>query len=389
MLREIGSNMKTYITGTGLYIPPYSISNEELVESFNQYVDNYNSQYASEIEAGTREALEPSSAAFIEKVSGIKSRYVMEKSGILDPNIMTPLIPARKLGEELSVMAEMGVDALQQALTEAGIEASELDGIIVACSNLPRAYPALAIEIQHAIGMVGGFAYDMNVACSAATFGIAQAVGSIKGGLGTKIAVVNVEITTAHLNWRNRDSHFIFGDVATASIVEASDTPKGYEIIDSKLFTQFSTNIKNEYGFLDKGEYLAAEAELYGDLQDPTSDKLFLQNGRKVFREVCPKVSELISEHLAENDLPATEVKMMWLHQANINMINLILRSVVGKNADPAITPTVIDEFGNTSSASPVIVFHRFKDQLQSGDLGVMCSFGAGYSIGSVLLRKV
>ena len=177
--------------------------------------------------------------------------------------------------------------------------------------------------------------------------------------------------------------------MATASIIEASDTPKGFEIIDSKLFTQFSTNIKNEYGFLDKGEYLAAEAELYGDLQDPTSDKLFLQNGRKVFREVCPKVSELISEHLAENNLPANEVKMMWLHQANINMINLILRSVVGKDADPAITPTVIDEFGNTSSASPVIVFHRFKDQLQSGDLGVMCSFGAGYSIGSVLLRKV
>ena len=381
--------MKTYITGTGLYIRPYSISNEELVESFNQYVDNYNSQYASEIEAGTREALEPSSAEFIEKVSGIKSRYVMEKSGILDPNIMTPLIPARKLGEELSVMAEMGVDALQQALDEAGIEATELDGIIVACSNLPRAYPALAIEIQHAIGMVGGFAYDMNVACSAATFGIAQAVGAIKGGLGTKIAVVNVEITTAHLNWRNRDSHFIFGDVATASIIEASDTPKGYEVLDSKLFTQFSTNIKNEYGFLDKGEYLAAEAELYGDLQEPVSDKLFLQNGRKVFREVCPKVSELISEHLAENNLPATEVKMMWLHQANINMINLILRSVVGKQADPAITPTVIDEFGNTSSASPVIVFHRFKDKLQSGELGVMCSFGAGYSIGSVLLRKV
>ena len=381
--------MKTYITGTGLYIPPYSISNEELVESFNQYVDNYNSQYASEIEAGTREALEPSSAEFIEKVSGIKSRYVMEKSGILDPNIMTPLIPARKLGEELSVMAEMGVDALQQALDEAGIEATELDGIIVACSNLPRAYPALAIEIQDAIGMVGGFAYDMNVACSAATFGIAQAVGAIKGGLGTKIAVVNVEITTAHLNWRNRDSHFIFGDVATASIIEASDTPKGYEVLDSKLFTQFSTNIKNEYGFLDKGEYLAAESELYGDLQEPVSDKLFLQNGRKVFREVCPKVSELISEHLAENNLPATEVKMMWLHQANINMINLILRSVVGKQSDPAITPTVIDEFGNTSSASPVIVFHRFKDQLQSGELGVMCSFGAGYSIGSVLLRKV
>lgn len=381
--------MKTYITGTGLYIPPYSISNEELVASFNKYVDNYNHQYADQIEAGTRQPLEKSSAEFIEKVSGIKSRYVMDKKNILDPEVMTPVIPARKLGEELSIMAEMGVDALQQALDEAGLEASELDGVIVACSNLPRPYPALAIEIQHAIGMQGGFAYDMNVACSAATFGISQAVGSIKAGLGKKIAVVNVEITTAHLNWRNRDSHFIFGDVATASIIEASKTPKGFEIVDSKLYTQFSTNIKNEYGFLDRGEYLAAEAELYNDIDEPVSDKLFLQNGRKVFREVCPKVSEIISTHLQENNLQPVEVKMMWLHQANINMINLILRSVVGKQADPAIAPTVIDEFGNTSSASPVIVFHRYKDKLQSGDLGVMCSFGAGYSIGSVLVRKV
>ncbi|WP_296403994.1 beta-ketoacyl-ACP synthase III [Psychrobacter sp.] len=381
--------MKTYITGTGLYIPPYSISNEELVESFNQYVDNYNHQYANEIEAGNREALKKSSAEFIEKVSGIKSRYVMDKKNILDPEIMTPVLPARKLGEELTVMAEMGVDALKQALNEAGIEANQLDGVIVACSNLPRPYPALSIEIQHGIGMEGGFAYDMNVACSAATFGIAQAVGSIKAGLGSKIAVVNVEITTAHLNWRNRDSHFIFGDVATASIIEASDIPKGYEIIDSKLYTQFSTNIKNEYGFLDKGEYLAAEKDLYCDLKEPTTDKLFLQNGRKVFREVCPKVSEIITTHLEENNLQADEVKMMWLHQANINMIHLILRSIAGKQADPSIAPTVIDEFGNTSSASPIIVFHRFKDKLQSGDLGVMCSFGAGYSIGSVLLRKV
>lgn len=381
--------MKTYITGTGLYIPPYSISNEELVESFNQYVDIYNDKYASEIEAGTREALQKSSAEFIEKVSGIKSRYVMDKKNILDPQVMMPVLPSRKLGEELSVMAEMGVDALKKAMDEAGIEASELDGIIVACSNLPRAYPALAIEIQHAIGMKGGFAYDMNVACSAATFGIAQAVGSIKAGLGRKIAVLNVEITTAHLNWRNRDSHFIFGDVATATIVEASDTPKGYEIIDSKLFTQFSTNIKNEYGFLDRGEYYAAETELYHDLQEPVTDKLFLQNGRQVFREVCPKVSEIINTHLDENNLKSNEVKMMWLHQANINMINLILRGVVGKQAETSLAPTVIDEFGNTSSASPIIVFHRYKDQLQSGELGVMCSFGAGYSIGSVLLRKV
>lgn len=381
--------MTTCITGTGLYIPPFSISNEELVESFNQYVENYNTEHAADIEAGTVTELQPSSAAFIEKVSGIKSRYVMEKDGILNPEIMAPVIAYRNLGEELSIMAEMGVAALNDALADAGLEANDLDGIILACSNFQRTYPAVSIEIQNAIGMVGGFAYDMNVACSAATFGLSQAHGSIASGLAKRVAVVNVEITSAHLNWRNRDSHFIFGDVATACIVEELDTPKGYEILNSKLFTQFSTNIKNEYGFMDRSEFLAAQTEMYPDLKDPVTDKLFLQNGRKVFREVCPKVSEVITEHLQENNIPTSDVKMMWLHQANANMLDLILRTVIGKEADKAIAPSVIAEFANTSSASPMIVFHRYKDDLASGDLGVICSFGAGYSIGSVIVRKV
>ena len=381
--------MTTCITGTGLYIPPYTISNEELVASFNKYAEKYNTQHANEIEAGTIIAIEPSSTAFIEKVSGIKSRYVMEKEGILDPDIMTPIFPRRELGKELSLMAEMGAAALNDALADAGLEANDLDGIILACSDFQRAYPAISIEIQNEIGMVGGFAYDMNVACSAATFGLSQAQGSIMSGMAKRVAVVNVEITSAHLNWRNRDSHFIFGDVATATIVEDLDTPKGYEILSAKLFTQFSTNIKNEYGFLDRSEFLAAQTEMYPDIQEPVSDKLFLQNGRKVFREVCPKVSEIITEHLQENNLETNDVKMMWLHQANANMLDLILRTVIGRDADKSIVPSVIAEFANTSSASPIIVFHRYKDKLNSGDLGVICSFGAGYSIGSVLVRKV
>lgn len=236
--------MTICITATGLHIPKDKITNEELVATFNTYVDNYNEAHAQAIESGEKVALQHSTVEFIEKASGIKSRYVIDKKGILDPNIMAPIFPARKLGEELSIMAEMGTDALNQALANAGLEGKDLDGIICACSNFQRVYPAIAIEIQHAVGMVGGFAFDTNVACSAATFGIAQAVGMIKGGVAKRIAVVNVEITSAHLNWRNRDSHFIFGDVAAATIIEETDTPKGYEVLDSKLWTEFSTNIK-------------------------------------------------------------------------------------------------------------------------------------------------
>lgn len=381
--------MTICLTATGLYTPKYSISNNELVTAFNQYVDNYNQKHHEKIALGKMQALEYSSAEFIEKVSGIQSRYVFEKNGILDPDMMTPIIPMRKLGEELSIMAEMGVYALQQALDNSGLKPDELDAIIVASSNFQRAYPAIAIEIQHAIGMTKGFAYDMNVACSAATFGIAQAVGSIQTGLAKRVAVLNIELTSAHINWRNRDSHFIFGDVATASIVEeCQDNKKGFEIINSKLYTQFSTNIKNELGFLDRCEALASQTALYADLNEPVTDKLFLQEGRKVFKEVCPAVSTLINEHLSENRLSGKDIKKLWLHQANINMIDLILRSVVGKDADKSLAPTVIATYGNTSSASPILALHLHQENLQSGDYGLMCSFGAGYSIGSVLLKK-
>ena len=381
--------MTICITATGLHIPKDKITNAELVHAFNAYVDNYNHENTTAIEQGEKVALQYSTVEFIEKASGIKSRYVIDKKGILDPQIMAPVFPARKLGEELSIMAEMGLDALKKALDNAGLQADELDGIICACSNFQRVYPAIAIEIQHAVGMTHGFAYDMNVACSAATFGIAQAVGSIKAGLAKKIAVINVEIPSAHLNWRNRDSHFIFGDIAAATIIEDLDTPKGYEVLDSKLYTQFSTNIRNEYGFMDRSEFLAAGQEMYPDIKEPVTDKLFSQEGRKVFREVCPKVSEIISTHLAENDIATSQIKRLWLHQANINMIDLILRTVCGKDADKSIAPIAISEYGNTSSASPMIAFHEHQDGVESGDLGVICSFGAGYSIGSVIVKKV
>ncbi|MEC9236077.1 MAG: beta-ketoacyl-ACP synthase III, partial [Pseudomonadota bacterium] len=106
------------ISGTGLYTPPNSISNEELVSSFNTYVDQYNTQHQVQIANGEVEALEHSSAEFVEKVSGIKARYVIEKDSILNPEIMAPRIPERA-NDELSVLAEIAVNAAKDALKTA------------------------------------------------------------------------------------------------------------------------------------------------------------------------------------------------------------------------------------------------------------------------------
>ncbi|TNC80661.1 MAG: beta-ketoacyl-ACP synthase III [Oleiphilus sp.] len=367
------------ISGTGLFTPEQAISNEELVESFNAYVEQYNRDHRDQIEAGQLEALQPSSAAFIEKASGIKSRFVMDKAGILDTDVMHPMLPERG-DDELAILSEMGVHACRDALTNAGKTVADVDAVIVACSNLQRAYPAVAIEVQSALG-IDGFAYDMNVACSSATFGLQAALNLVETGTARAVLVVSPEICSAHLNFRDRDSHFIFGDVCTAIVVERKETvtsDEHYEVVDAKLKTQFSNNIRNNFGFLNR---CAPGTE-------DTPDKLFVQQGRKVFKEVSPMVASMIVEQLKSLDIEVDALKRMWLHQANLNMNQLIAKRVLGREASPEEAPVILDEYANTSSAGSIIAFHKHRRDLNEGDIGVICSFGAGYSVGSVVLRK-
>jgi len=367
------------ISGSGLYTPPDSISNQELVESFNTWVDRYNETHLEAIESGYVEAKTHSSVAFIEKASGIKSRYVIDKEGILDPDRMVTAIPERANSSH-SVMCEIACHAAREALDQAGVHASEIDAVIVAASNLQRAYPAVAIEVQAALGATG-FAFDMNVACSSATFGIQQASDAVRSGSAQRVLMVNPEICTGHLNFRDRDSHFIFGDVATAVVVESSESAKasaGWDVVDSRLQTIYSNNIRNNFGFLNR-----ADEEGIGQI-----DKLFMQEGRKVFKEVCPAVATQINQQLASLNLDVGDLRRIWLHQANQNMNDLIAKKVFGRDPAPSESPTILDEYANTSSAGSIIAFHKHNADINSGELGVLCSFGAGYSIGSLVLRR-
>lgn len=367
------------LTASGLYTPPEAISNDELVASFNAYVDIHNEAHADDIAAGRVAPLSHSNSEFITKASGIESRYVVDKTGILDPEIMHPRIRTRG-NDEPSIQCEMALAAIEPCLAAAGRAAEDIDAILVACSNLPRPYPALAVEVQEFLGG-GRYGFDLNVACASAAFGIQTAADMINSGSARRVLMVNPEICSAHLNFRDRDSHFIFGDVCTAALLEhADDAPSGtgFDVLGTRLSTRFSNNIRNNFGFLNR-----SEIEPRTD-----ADRLFVQNGRRVFKEVGPMVAEMIGNHVGEYDLAASDLKRLWLHQANINMNTLIAKRVLGRAPEGAEMPSVLAEYGNTSSASPVIVFHKFSDDLAAGDVGVLCGFGAGYSAGSVVLRK-
>ena len=373
------SEITPVISATGLYTPPDSISNEELVASFNSYVARFNADHAADIAAGDVLELQPSSVEFIEKASGVKARHVMSKVPLLDPEVMAPRWPERG-DDELSVLAEMGVLAALDALARAGRDAKDVDAVLCAASNMQRAYPAMAIEIQAALG-IEGFGFDMNVACSSATFGIQTAADFIRAGHARSVLVVSPEICTGHNNMRNRDSHFIFGDVATAVLVEAGDIAPNphWEIVGTRLKTVFSNNIRNNFGFLN-----CATPETIG-----TADKLFVQEGRKVFKEVVPMVAAMIAEHASDLGIDPANLRRLWLHQANQGMNRLIAQRVLGHEANEDESPTVLDTYGNTSSAGSIIAFHKHNEDLAAGDIGTICSFGAGYSAGTVFVRKV
>ncbi|MCD6046601.1 MAG: 3-oxoacyl-ACP synthase [Gammaproteobacteria bacterium] len=371
---------KVLLTGSSFTAPKDVINNEELVRSFNTYVQEFNRLNAEAIVEGKLEALKESSVEFIEKASGIKNRHVIDKKSILDPNIMQPILPERT-NDQISLQAEMAVEAGKLALARANKKPEEVDVVILSCSNFQRAYPAVSIEVQAALGCKG-FAYDMNVACSSATFGLQAGADAVRSGSGKVALVINPEITSAHLNFRDRDSHFIFGDACTAVVLETEKTCQSsdaFEILSTKLLTQFSNNIRNNFGFLNRTSPTTANS----------LDKLFMQQGRQVFKEVTPMAAKFILEHLSENHLNPTDIRRFWLHQANLNMNQLIAQKILGKNADPDLAPTILDEYANTASAGSLIAFVQYHQDFKSGDIGLLSSFGAGYSIGSILLKKL
>jgi beta-ketodecanoyl-[acyl-carrier-protein] synthase len=371
--------MPIAITGTGLYTPPQSISNDELVAAFNAYALAHNAQNASAIASGEMKAVEPSSAEFIENASGIRRRYVMDRAGVLDPEILAPRIRERS-NDEPSIQCEMAIAAAREALAEAQTTPDRIGAVIVACSNLARPYPAISVELQAALG-TRGFAFDMNVACSSATFAISMARDLIQSGTAKAALVVSPEICTGHLNFRDRESHFIFGDACTAVVVEelaSTQATEVYRILGTRLATKYSNNIRNNGGFLNR-----AAPEHRDD-----ADKLFVQRGRKVFKDVSPMVADLISSHIDSLGIVPAAIRRMWLHQANGTMNEWIARKVLGRDATCEEAPSVLEEYANTSSCGSIITFHKHRRGLLPGDIGLICSFGAGYSIGSIIVQK-
>jgi len=369
---------RVIISGIGAEIPQASISNEELVASFNQWVDNENPRRA----ALGQEPLAKSDCDFIVYASGVQTRHVIEREGILDPQRMTPRIPPR--GDDvISVEAEFGLKSARKALDHAGLAGSDIDMVICAASHQQRPYPALAIEIQNELG-AGGSAFDMSLGCSSAGAALHVAFSLVRSGAQRRVLIVTPEIITGHLNFRDRQTHFIFGDASTAMVVEALEEgeirPGKLEVIDTRSWTQFSNNIRTNFGFLLRaGQENTSVIEMEGNM--------IKQVGNKVFKEVTVAGHRFIVNFLAEHGHVPDGIRRFWLHQANARMNAMILKLAFGREVEHDRAPMVLDRLGNTAAAGAIIALSENHADMKPGDLGLLCAFGAGYSIGAALVR--
>lgn len=371
---------RVIISGIGIKIPEASITNEELVESFNIWVEGENRRR----EQNGEELLRKSDPAFILHASGVKKRHVIEREGILDPTRMAPRIPPRP-NDALSLEAEFGIASAQRALDHAGLEPRDIDLIICSASHHQRPYPAIAIEMQQAMG-TSGIGFDMGLGCSSALAGLHVAINLVRSGAHKRVLVTTPEIITGHLNFRDRQTHFIFGDASASMVVEAigedETRPGRFEVRDTRMWTQLSSNIRTNLGYLTR---TAQEDPYMVDMEG----NMIEQVGNKVFKEVTVAGHRFIVDFLAEHGLTPDDIRRFWLHQANARMNAMILKLAFGHEVGHDRAPMVLERLGNTAGAGAVIAFQENHADMKAGDYGLLCAFGAGYSIGGALLRMM
>lgn len=371
---------RVVISGIATELPPTSIGNDELVACFNAWVEQENQR--RRLEGG--DELPGSSSAFIEHASGIRERRVLYPDGVLDVSRMAPIMPKRA-DDDLSIQAEFGVASASKAIQDAGIDPASVDMVICAASHTQRMYPAVGIEIQQALG-TGGSALDISLGCSTAAAGLHLAVNLIRTGAQQRIVVVTPEVITGHLDYRDRQTHFIFGDASVAVVLEALEDGEEragrFEVLDTRTWTQFSSNIRSNFGFLTR---------LYQD--DPRKvdmeGHMITQMGNKVFKEVTHAGHHFILDFLRDHGQTPEDIRRFWLHQANARMNGMILRMAFGHDVDNDRAPIILGELGNTAAAGALVALEQNHRDMKAGDFGLVCAFGAGYSIGGALLRMM
>lgn len=310
-----------------------------------------------------------------EQVSNIKmmewvetsDEWIKERTGIANRHLST--------GE---TVASLAADACKKALDMAGVEAAEVDAILLATCSPEWLLPCAACQVQDMIGAENAVAFDINAACSGFLFGLTTAQAYIASSMYKKILVVGSEVLSKIMNWEDRTSCILFGDGAGAALVEAVDDS---DISGMISFAQGSDGAK---GMVLSCRERLIKNPLYTEM-DEEEDFFVHMDGQAVYRFATRQVPDCIKDALDKVEMTVEDIDLFVLHQANARIIEAAAKRL---RADISKFPMNLDRTGNMSSATiPVLLDELNRDgKLKRGDKLVLSGFGAGLTYGACVI---
>ncbi|HEV2697958.1 MAG TPA: beta-ketoacyl-ACP synthase III [Terriglobales bacterium] len=320
------------ITALGTYVPPRVLTNadfEKMVETSDEWILSR---------------------------TGIRERHVVDK-GV--------------------ATSDLAAEAAKQALSERGIDASEIEAIVVATVTPDMLFPSTACLVQHKLGMKGAWGFDLSAACSAFLYALQTGAQFIVSGAHKKVLVIGSDVMSSILDYTDRATCILFGDGAGAVILEQAQDGEG--IID------FVHEIDGSGAC---ALYMPGGGSLHPSTHESVDKKMHFvhQDGQAVFKYAVRKMGEVCEKLLARNGVKASDIDCFIPHQANQRIIKATAERIGLK---PEIIIINIDRYGNTTAGTIPLAMQTAREEgrLKKGDLVLLASVGAGFTIGATLLR--
>ncbi len=317
--------IRSVIKGTGSYLPERVVTNEDL-----------------------------------SKIVDTSDEWIVKRTGIRQ----------RHLAAEGQLTSDLATEAAKQALENASLEVGDIDGIIVATTSPDRTFPATAVKVQANLGMVSGFAFDMQAVCSGFVYALRVADNMIKAGQVRNLLVIGAEKFSSLLDWNDRTTCVLFGDGSGAMVIGASEDGDA-----DILSTHIHSDGRHQELLMTSGG--AAFNQQVGTMR---------MDGAEVFKHATTNLAAVVREVLAFNDISADDIDWLVPHQANARIIETTARKLK-MSLDRVIV--TVDKHGNTSAASVPLAFHEgvTSGRIQRGQLALLEAMGAGFTWGAALIK--
>jgi 3-oxoacyl-[acyl-carrier-protein] synthase-3 len=281
-------------------------------------------------------------------------------------------IKSRRIADEHETASSMAEIAARQAIEMAGIDAEQIDLIIVATGTPDRVYPSTACLVQQRLGIKHCVGFDIQAACSGSVFGLSIADQYIKTGFAKTVLVIGSEVCSRIVDWSDRSTCILFGDGAGAVLLSASDQPG-----------ILATHIHSDGGYEDL-LYCPNPQAAAAHKQNEAS--VINMRGNEVFKVAVNTLGRIVDETLEANGLQHSDIDWLVPHQANTRIIAATAKKL-GMSMEQVIL--TLETQGNTSSASVLLAFNQgVRDgRIKRGQTVLMEAFGAGFTWGSALLK--